>query len=166
MLNQKDIDAPGRYFQVAETTLPAASRVIWNKESYHAPGEFIDGDRSECIPGESIISILRKQSQEQGKPVTIKETHESRWPKFIAKWFLALIAITFLVGVLVSVAKADEVVISSENPLVYSLLIKKVKGCPPGYYCVPKVNLEGVVEGLNIYSRGIEKISKTLSGVK
>ena len=123
------------------------------------------GIKEQCISSSDLVAMMRKIAKKQGKPVEIMEaTDKPRWAKAIAKWTLIIVALSFLIGMLTSVGRADEITVKKKGQLlVFSLSEEKIKGCPAGYYCVPKWNLETIVDTLNTYSTGIEELRKIVA---
>ena len=61
----------------------------------------INGFESEVIPSSSLVEMLRRLAEKQGKAVEIREPK-----KFLAKLVLILIAVVFGIGLLLSVVRA------------------------------------------------------------
>lgn len=90
MLTQEEIYADdGRFFPVRDRTIQTGNPL---------------GIKDQCIPGESIIQVLRRLAREQGKAVVIKEVKPRR-SKWAAIFLLLCIVAVFGIGVLVSVAR-------------------------------------------------------------
>jgi hypothetical protein len=101
MMTQTDIDRPDFYVFPAlrwESFLTMKNRFYPRIKQ----GEF--------LPNDQIIIALRRMAEKQGKPVEIVEaTDKPRWAKTIAKWTLIIVALSFLIGMLTSVGRADEI---------------------------------------------------------
>lgn len=124
-LTQKAIDAPGRWLKVKDTDLPVRKKTYpedphvfdyeranrkppLSKGAIPIKGTFEckKGDRSECIPGESIIQVLRREAAKQGKTVTITEAKpEGRKMRFIGKWLVIGAGLFFGIHYLIFLVK-------------------------------------------------------------
>lgn len=107
-LTQAQIDRPGRYFPVTEDDKPILPSTAKNPWPWPGPKEkFINGDRSECIPGADIISILRKQAEKQGKPVEIREVKDGdgRWMKTVGWWTLVIVGLFFWIRLIIDAVR-------------------------------------------------------------